>query len=117
MMRPPVAAAHRGALLLAALVWLGACGSETAPPLRIGLSPRPGYDFLYLAQEKGFFADEKLVVQLREFSSLGDVRRALERGQIDVAAGTLIELCLVPENSDCWPQVVLVAGHSKGADR
>ena len=72
---------------------LGSCSTERAhpTPLRIGINAWPGYEFLYLAQEKGFFREAGVEVQLIEFNSLSDVRRSFERNQIDGFAGTMVE--------------------------
>ncbi len=105
------------AALLGAAVWVyrGAFAREDAP-LHIALSPWPGYEFATLAREKGFFRDEGVEVRLSELSSLGDSRRAFERGQLDGFFGTLVEVLLSREQSDRRAQVALVVDYSDGAD-
>ncbi len=58
------------------LAILGGCAEEPAPPIRIGTNPWPGYEFLHLADELGYFEEEGVEVRLVELTSNGDVRRA-----------------------------------------
>jgi NitT/TauT family transport system substrate-binding protein len=85
-------------------------------PLRLAINPWPGYEFATLAREKGFFADEGVDVRLVELSSLGDSRRAFERGQTDGFFGTVTEVLHSREQSDRQAQIVLVCNYSDGAD-
>jgi NitT/TauT family transport system substrate-binding protein len=85
-------------------------------PLRIGLNAWPGYEFLYLAQERGFYQDAGVLVQLVEFSSLSDARRAYERGQIDGLGTTVIEVLQAHQVTNRTLQVVDVVDYSDGAD-
>lgn len=101
----------------AALVILSAsCAGPSSNPVAIGINPWPGYETLYLAQERGFFAKHGLDVELEEYSSLGDVRRAFERGQIDGMACTMVEVLQAREQSGRQPRVVMVTDYSRGAD-
>lgn len=101
---------------VAAAAFLCSCGGADVEPLRIGINPWPGYEYLYLAQEKGFFADEGASIQLLEFSSLGDTRRAFEREQIDGMTCTLIELLQARDQSRRSPQAILATDFSHGTD-
>ena len=83
--------------LLSLILIFPACRKEN-PPIRIGSTLWPGYDFLYLAKEKGFFEEEGVNVQLFDFVSLSDSRRAFERGQIDVLTGTIVEMLIISNN-------------------
>ncbi len=104
------------ALLLGASLLAG-CGRPPAPPLRVGLNPWPGYEFLFLAQEKGYFAQEGVPVRLVELGSLADVRRAFERGQVDAVGCTLVEVLQIAEHAPARrPQVFLTVDCSEGAD-
>jgi NitT/TauT family transport system substrate-binding protein len=91
------------------------CKKES-PPIRVGMIIWPGYDFLYLAEKNGFCKEEGVNVQLFDFVSLSDSRRAFERGQIDVVAGTIVELLITRESSDRSPQAFFVTDFSNGAD-
>lgn len=101
--------------LLAALALLSGC-SRPAEPLRIGLNPWPGFELLHIAAEQGFFRDEGVEVQLVEFASLGDSRRAFERGQTDAFGATPTELLLSRSNSSHQTQAFYIVDFSAGAD-
>lgn len=114
---------HTLASLRCLVVWLTAGGlllgcSEQAnqEPIRLGINPWPGYEFLYLAQEKGFYKELGVNVKIVEYSSLSDVRRGYERGNLDAMASTLIEVLQVRNNSARDPRVFLLADFSNGAD-
>lgn len=111
-----------GALTLLLLVTLVATLSQTGcsparkSTLRIGINAWPGYEFLYLAQEMGFYKDEGLEVRILEFNSLSDARRAYERGQLDAFGTTVIEVLQAREFSERSPQIVQIVDSSEGAD-
>lgn len=105
------------ALLLLVAALAAACTPRPGDPLRVGINPWPGYDFLYLAQRKGFIADEGGRVEIVGFTSVGDSRRAFERGQVDAFGGTAVELLLARANSDRRPRAFAVTNWSEGADQ
>lgn len=83
--------------------------------IRIGYSPWPGYEYLYLADKKGFFKEAGLSVRLIRFNALEDTERAFERGQIDVMAGTPIEIMQAQAHGA--PAIpIMVTDFSNGAD-
>lgn len=98
------------------LLFIAGCGGEPKPPLRVGINAWPGYEFLFLAQEKGFYRDEGVEVRILEFNSLSDARRAYERGQIDGFGTTVIEVLQAREFSKRSPQIVQIVDSSDGAD-
>ncbi len=104
------------ALVLLLLLGLAGCAGEPPAPLRIAISPWPGYELLYLAQEQGFFADAGVDVRIVEMGSLGDARRAFERRQVDGMAVTLLEVLESRAATSRAPQVVMVTDWSDGAD-
>lgn len=55
-------------------------------------------------------------MQILQYSSLNDSRRAYERGQVDAFGGTLVELLVAKEQSERQPQVVHVSDYSNGGD-
>ncbi len=85
-------------------------------PLRIGMNAWPGYEFLYLAQQKGFYREAGVEVRLVEFNSLSDARRAYERGQIDGLGTTVIEVLQARSHPGRNLQIVDVIDYSDGAD-
>jgi NitT/TauT family transport system substrate-binding protein len=103
-------------VILAGLILLTGCVPKPVPTLRLGINAWPGYEFLYLAQEKGFFRDAGVDVRLLEFSSLPDCRRAYEHGQIDALGATVIEVLQIRDHSRRSPQIVRVIDYSNGAD-
>ncbi len=108
------------ALLFAGVVVLGmfsACSRQDSnDPVRIGINPWPGYEFLYLAAEKGFFMAEGLEVELLELASLADVKRTFEQGRADGMASTIIEAVQVASASNNPIALVLVPDYSNGGD-
>ena len=106
---PPVVSA------VVCAAWLAGCGGHELP-LRIGINAWPANELLFLAQEKGFFAAQGVDVRLIEYSSLGDVRRAFDRGQIDGMTGTLVELLQSRDATRRAPRAFMVTDFSNGSD-
>ncbi|WOF75131.1 ABC transporter substrate-binding protein [Parvibaculaceae bacterium PLY_AMNH_Bact1] len=100
---------------LAAFV-LTACSEAPSRPLRVGLDAWPGFALLFIAQDKGFFEEQGVEVELVELSSLADVRRAFERGQIDGMATSLIEVLEASRNGPRNPVIALMTDYSNGGD-
>lgn len=104
-------------LLLITVIFISGCDFFNTPsPLRIGVSVWASFEFLFLAEQKGFFKDENLEVKLVEFTSLSDTRRAFERGQIDGLATTTVEVLYTYEQSDKSAQIIQIVDVSNGAD-
>jgi NitT/TauT family transport system substrate-binding protein len=103
--------------LLAAAPGLGvvSCVSQPKEPLRLGVNAWPPFELLYLAQERGFFKDEGVEVDLCDFSSYTGILRAYHKGNIDGFLATLNEV-MISDNFQDIPAVVLVADYSFGAD-
>lgn len=102
-------------LAVAAMFWFNLGKEAPQDPIRIATSPWPGYEFVHLADRKGFFKEEGVSVRLIRFSVLEDARRAFERGQVDGMTSTLIELLQAHEHGNAG-KVVLIADFSNGAD-
>lgn len=104
--------------LLAAAAWVcGVGGGERREPvLRVGINPAPGYELIFLAEEKGFFREEGLEVRLVEFTCLADCRRAFERGQVDVVGTTAVQVPVGRESGRYSPKIVDVSDGAGGAD-
>ncbi|MBX9913269.1 MAG: ABC transporter substrate-binding protein [Pseudomonadaceae bacterium] len=103
-------------LLLSLLLLLSACSEPPPAALRIATNPWPGYEYLYLAEELKLFAAQGVDVQILQFSSLSDARRAYERGQVDGFGGTLVEVLVAKEQSQRTAQIVHVTDYSNGGD-
>lgn len=94
----------------------GGCGLSHKETLRLGFNPWPGYEFFKLAEQLGYYRLLGLDVQLVEFTSLGDSRRAFERQQIDVAAGTAVELLTAAHTLKQSVQAFFLTNYSVGSD-
>lgn len=92
------------------------CGKPEVPTLRIAINAWPGYELIYLAQEKGFFGETGVEVRLVEFGSLSDARRAYETGKVDGLATTTIEVLMARDATPRDLRIVRVLDFSSGAD-
>lgn len=97
-------------------VLAGLAGCSRHEPLRIGLNMWPGYEFLFLAEQLGYYHEEGVEVQIVDFTSLADARRSFERGQIDGLGTTVVEVMLATEASANPLTIVSVVDYSDGAD-
>jgi len=103
-------------LFIILTLFLSACSKDSAPALRIGINAWPGYEYLTLAEQMGYYKDEGVEVKLIPFQTLADGRRAFEKGHIDIMAGTLMEFYSTREVAGINPVVFLVADFSNGGD-
>jgi NitT/TauT family transport system substrate-binding protein len=104
-------------VLLAALALLGLASCMSyEPPLRIALIRWPPFEFLHLAQEKGYFADEGVEVRLIEFVAVNDTQRAFEHDKIDGGTFSLFQVLQNRDQLKRKMQVPLVIDFSDGAD-
>ncbi len=101
---------------LALLLLSASCAPREEAPLRVALSPWPGYEYAFLARERGFFAEEGVNVRLVELESLGDARAAFENGTVDVFGATLVELLVSHSQGSRHPEAFLVTDRSNGSD-
>lgn len=85
-------------------------------PLRIGFCLWPGYEYLHLAARLGYLSEAGLPPQLIEFATVGDVRLAYERGDVQGVTCTLAEVVLAAPRAAHPLQVVAVTDYSSGAD-
>jgi len=95
---------------------LCSCQQAAPKPLRIAISPWVGYEFLFLAQEKGFLAEAGVGVEIVRTASSGDSRRFYERGLIDGFGATVYELLLAQQYAGEPTAVVYGVDISAGAD-
>jgi NitT/TauT family transport system substrate-binding protein len=99
----------------AAILGLASCMSYE-PPLRIALIRWPPFEFLHLAQEKGYFAEEGVEVRLIEFVAVNDTQRAFEHDKIDGGTFSLFQVLQNRDQLKRKMQVPLVIDFSDGAD-
>lgn len=57
--------------------------AQTSPPLKIGANTFVGYGLLYLAQEKGFFKQQGVDVQIVNTEDKPSTAAALASGRLD----------------------------------
>lgn len=98
-------------IVLYSMAGFTACGQNK--PLRVAIHPWIGYQFIFLAQQKGFLPSKGL--ELVETTILSDSAKALAEGRVDAAALTLDEV-LNLRDQDIAISVVLVFDVSAGAD-
>lgn len=103
-------------LLVAVAVCLLGCEQPKSNELVLAINPWPGYEMLYLAKEKGYFAEEGLDLHLVELNSLGDSQRAYMSGQVDGLTSTMVEAILIQVESAYPLQLVVPTDYSNGGD-
>jgi len=84
--------------------------------IRISVIPWPGYDLLYLAKKKGYFAEEGLDVELVEQLSATNQAVAFNNGHISAAATTINDAL---DNNVNWKNkmhFVSILDYSNGGD-
>ncbi len=111
----PISFLARVLVAAAAILGLANCTSYE-PPLRIALIRWPPFEFLHLAQEKGYFAEEGVEVRLIEFVAVNDTQRAFEHDKIDGGTFSLFQVLQNREQLTRKMQVPLVIDFSDGAD-
>ncbi|MGQ7890084.1 ABC transporter substrate-binding protein [Paenibacillus sp. WC2504] len=111
------------ALLLAFTVVSGCSSKEAASkaaggsdqPIKLALSPWPGWFVWYLVKEKGFFEKNGVKVDLVWFPVYSDSLSALASGKVDANSQTLSDT-LAPASKGIPLKAVLVNDNSNGGD-
>ena len=80
------------------------------------MTPWAGNEFLFLAEAKGFLAAEGVEVRLAESTSLDDVVRAFDRGEIDGLTGTLADVLESRARTPRAPRAFMALGTSSSTD-
>lgn len=101
--------------LLLSLILLG-CTPVKEPKVKIAINPWPGYEFLYLAEQKGIFSQVNLNIELIQTSTLSDAQRAYLNGYVDGFTSTLIEVVQVEPLGGKPVKLVLLPDYSNGGD-
>lgn len=94
----------------------GCTPSHQDTPVKIAINPWPGYEFLFLAQEKGFFEEEGINIELIEMASLADVQRVYTQGRTDGLASTMIEAVQASGLTQEPLSIILIPDYSNGGD-
>jgi NitT/TauT family transport system substrate-binding protein len=80
-----------------------------------GTSPWPTSMFAYLADEKGFFAENGLEVDLNTFGSFGDSLQAFVGGNLDIITAASPDT-LAPFSQGADFQIIMMTDKSMGSD-
>lgn len=89
------------ALTVAVALTLTALPALAATPLKVGYLPVTGHAKFFIAQEKGFFQEEGIKVELFEFHNSADGLSAIRAGRLDVGAfGTTAPLVHIARGAD-----------------
>lgn len=92
------------------------CTEAPKEKITIAINPWPGYEFLYLAEQKGFFQQQGLNIQLMQLSSLSDTQRSYINGHADGLASTMIEAVQAQVMGRKPLKIVLIPDYSNGGD-
>src|SRR3989338_5831324 len=85
-------------------------------PLKISLVPWIGNGVYYIAQEKGFFANEKVTVEFVDVSDIATARQLLQTGQVDIAYSLTPDSIAVLNDAGVKVKIVAANDLSAGAD-
>ena len=106
-------------LLIAAAgfaVWRGPSAMAQPAVIRLGISPWPPDELVWLAHRRGYFAAEGIDLRLVNFASTSDSRLAYERGQIDGMSASMVEFLHARARPGRDARIVLFQDWSAGAD-
>lgn len=103
-------------LLISLSLLVVSCSPQENKAVTIAISPWPGYEFLYLAEQKNFFADVGANIKLLQLGSLSDSQRAYLNGYTDGFASTIIEAVQAQVLGQEPLSIVMVSNYSNGAD-
>ena len=103
-------------ILFASLLFLISCKNDPPQTLRIAINPWPGYEVLHLAQEKGFFEQVGLNVELVRVASLADTQRVYLNNKVDGLTSTLIEAIQIQSFAVRPLTIALITDYSLGGD-
>ncbi|MBW8185653.1 ABC transporter substrate-binding protein [Shewanella nanhaiensis] len=96
---------------------LVACSPQpVTKTITIAINPWPGYELLYLAENKGFFKQVGLDIKLSQTATLSDAQRAYISGRVDGFASTIVEAVQAQEFGGDPLKIVLLADYSNGGD-
>ena len=108
---------HVFILLLTVSFCLYGCGGKKSQDLvTIAINPWPGYEFLYLAEELGYFKKLGAPIKLVQVSSLSDAQRAYVNGRVNGFTSTLIEAVQAEPLGGSRLKVVMIPDYSNGGD-
>ncbi|MGB0986291.1 MAG: ABC transporter substrate-binding protein [Pseudoalteromonas spongiae] len=95
---------------------LSSCSQPHNPKIKLAINPWPGYEFLYLANEKGLFKQAGLDIEIIEAPSLAEVKRFFRQGKANAMTSTMIEAVSLAAQHKKPISIVLVTDYSNGGD-
>ena len=99
-----------------ALIATPACQKkETAPTYRIGLGPWVGFGPFYLAEQKGYFKDAGIQVDLIVLTGLSERNSALKSGRVDGLAAP-VDYFVLSAGNNLTTTIVMAVDESVGGD-
>lgn len=107
---------HLAVIVAALSIVVGGCQTAHAEPLRVAYAIWVGYGPLFIAREKGFFADQGATVQLINFDDQPAAYAGLFAGQVDAVASAMDEAVSFAEPDEDTLVCVLALDDSIGAD-
>lgn len=91
------------------------CKTPGTRTYRIGLGPWVGFGPLYLAQEKGFFKDAGVTVELNVLTGLAERNSALKSGRVDGLAAP-VDYFVLSAGNNLETTIVMEIDESVGGD-
>ena len=104
-----VTTALLGVVLFSSIAW-------SAEPYRVGYNNWIGYVALFVAQEKGYFAEEGIDLQLSSFSAPGEGLKPLLNGDLDAHMTTADSVIIALDKAPGQLKIVYLTDTSSGAD-
>jgi NitT/TauT family transport system substrate-binding protein len=102
-------------VLLAAVLLAGCQRESTMPTYRVGLGPWVGFGPLYLAQEKGFFKEAGVDVDLIVLTGIAERNSALKSGKLDALAAP-VDYFVLSAGNGIKTTIVMAIDESVGGD-
>ena len=102
--------------LLPLLFFITACSDKNKEPVTLAINPWPGYELLYLAEQKGFFEQLDLNLKLVQLGSLSDAQRSYLHNHTDGMTSTLIEAIQAQVMGNEPLKIIMVPDYSNGGD-
>jgi len=97
------------------LLLSSSCKGPSTKTYRVGLGPWVGFGPLYLAQEKGFFKDAGVTIELNVLTGLAERNSALKSGQVDALAAP-VDYFVLSAGNHLETTVVMAIDESVGGD-
>ncbi len=103
--------------ILICLILIKGCSyAEPIAKVKIAINPWPGYEFMYLASELGYFTEQGLHIEIIEAPSLAEVERLYSLGKVNAMATTTMEVISASMRNRKPTSIVLITDFSNGGD-